>query len=406
MTDTAERGLPAGEHQVERRPIRVAHVAQLDEDAVSGRGRTVSGVDRTVSGLLTHLGAYGVESEFWNLSRASVSVSETTLGSVRNVSLPAYERSRSALFGPPGATRRFMDERRTKIDLLHLHSVFIPDNVWVAKRTGLPYVITPHGGYSPEVLRGRNRFLKIAWTWMHERSYVQGASLVHAVSPRELEQLRAMFKVDTLMFAPNAIELPTETVTAQQRMSLSPKRVSFLGRLAVDHKGLDVLLEGFARYVKSSGDADSELIIAGPDFRSGRAKLVALAASLLPDGCVRFPGPMFGEDKDSLLRSTRVFVHASRWEGMPYAVLEALATGCPVLLTPATNLGDLVEDYGAGVVSQGTAAGIHEGLARILDAPLDRYQAMSLAALRLASERFTWPKVAEQIAAAYRAILR
>jgi glycosyltransferase involved in cell wall biosynthesis len=165
------------------------------------------------------------------------------------------------------------------------------------------------------------------------------------------------------MFAPNAIELPAETVTPVQRMGASPKRMAFLGRLAVDHKGLDVLLEGYARYVKSSGAADSELIIAGPDFRSGRVQLQALTESLLPDGSVRFPGPLFGDDKDALLRSARVFVHTSRWEGMPFAVLEALATGCPVLLTPATNLGDVVQEYGAGVVVEGREA--VRGIARI-----------------------------------------
>jgi glycosyltransferase involved in cell wall biosynthesis len=405
MIDTARHGLLAGEDEVEKPPIRVAHVAQLHEDAVSGVVRTVSGVDRTVSGLLAHLGSFGVVPEFWNLSHDHGNVSEATLGPIRNVTLPAHGRSRSALFGLPEATRRFLDERRTEVDLLHLHSVFIPDHVWVAKRSELPYVLTPHGGYSPEVLHGRNRFLKTAWSWMHERKYVEGARLVQAVSPRELDQLRGTFEIDTLMFAPNAIELPVETVTPQRRTSMSPKRIAFMGRLAIDHKGLDMLLQGYARYVSSRGGAGSELIVAGPDFRSGRARLEALAASLLPQGSVRFPGQLFGEDKDALLRSAYVFVHTSRWEGMPFAVLEALATGCPVLLTPATNLSDVVQEYGAGVVVEGTAEAVGKGIGRILETPSDRYAAMCLAAQRLASERFTWPKVAEQVAAAYRAIL-
>jgi glycosyltransferase involved in cell wall biosynthesis len=358
-----------------------------------------------VSGLLAHLGAHGVVGEIWNLRQAQDAIAETILGSVRNVTLPAYGKSRSALFGLPETTRRFLDERRTEIDLLHLHSVFIPDNVWIAKRIGLPYVITPHGGYSPEVLRGRNRFLKTAWIRMHERRYVEGARLVHAVSSREREQLREIFDIKALMFAPNAIELTAGMVAPSERIDVSPKLITFIGRLAIDHKGLDVLLKGYARYVTSRGGADSELVIAGPDFRSGRGQLEALAASLLPKGSVRFPGPLFEEDKETLLRSAVVFVHTSRWEGMPFAVLEALARGCPVLLTPATNLGDEVRDYGAGIVVEGTAEAVCDGIARIVEAPSDRYAAMCVGARRLASERFTWPKVAEQVAAAYRHIL-
>jgi len=178
-----------------------------------------------------------------------------------------------------------------------------------------------------------------------------------------------------------------------------------MGRLAIDHKGLDVLLEGYARYVRSSGDADSELVIAGPDFRSGRSELEALTASLLLERSVQFPGALFGETKDALLRSARVFVHTSRWEGMPFAVLEALALGCPVLLTQATNLGDVVEEYGAGVVVEGTAEAVCDGIATILEMPAHRYSAMCTAAQRLVSEHFTWPKVAEQVAAAYHTML-
>ena len=150
---------------------------------------------------------------------------------------------------------------------------------------------------------------------------------------------------------------------------------------------------------------DTELVLAGPDFRSGQAELEALATRLLPHGGVRFVGPIFGEEKDALLRTARVFVHTSRWEGMPYAILEALAAGCPALLTPATNLGELVEEYGAGVVVEGTPEGVCDGLARILEAPPERYEAMCRAAWRLASERFTWASVAEQLSVAYRSLI-
>jgi glycosyltransferase involved in cell wall biosynthesis len=404
MTDPAQPGFPGDAHKVADAPIRVAHVAQLDPDAVTNMDRAASGVNRTISGLLTHLGAYGVIPELWNLCRAR-SITETTIGPVRQVTLPAYERRRSALLGLPEATRRFVDERRTEIDLLHMHSVFIPNNVWVANRSELPYAITPNGGYSPEVLLGRNRFLKTAWSWMHERKYVEEARFVHAVSPREMRLLRTMFKIDTLMVAPNAVELPRETITPQQRSGDVPKRIVFMGRLAIDHKGLDVLLEGYARYVRAGGHIDSELIIAGPDFRSGRRQLEALTASLLIEGRVRFSGSLFGTDKDAMLRSARVFVHTSRWEGMPFAVLEALGMGCPVLLTPATNLGDIVQDYGAGVVVEGTAEAVCDGIATILEMPAHRYTAMCVAAQRLVSEHFTWSKVAEQVAAAYRTML-
>jgi glycosyltransferase involved in cell wall biosynthesis len=396
VTDTAMQQAPSEAAAVPS--IRVAHVAELSE-------RSASGVDRTVAGLVTHLERFGVMPEVWYVSNRYTSVQERRSGSVRVFELPAHPRMRSAVSRLPGSTRRFIRERRHQIDMLHLHSVFIPDNVWVAREARLPYVITPHGGYAAEVIHGRNWAAKTLWMRMVERKYVGNASLIHAVSPRELDELRARFRARSFVYAPNAIDLPTTPVAPAERLLGSPRRVVFLGRLAVAHKGLDLLLEGYARCVRSQTDADVELIVAGPDFRSGRMRLEALAASLLPGDGPRFMGAVFGEDKDALMTSAYVFVHTSRWEGMPYAVLEALATGCPVLITPATNLAGFVEEYGAGLVVEGTAEAISEGLKRLLDLPPDEFGQMCSAARRLAEDRFTWPAVAEQMSAAYRTIL-
>lgn len=379
--------------------IRVAHVGAL-------AGSSASGVDRTLAGLVAHLDRYGIRPEVWELSPRYRAISHHQEGSVRVVHLPAFGRLKSAISGLPPETRRFIRERRAEIDLLHLHSVFIPANVSVAEAAGTPYVLTPNGGYSPEVLRGRNRVAKTAWMWARERDHVRGAALVHAVAPRELEQLRTTFRIDALLCVPNAIDLPADPGPPEGRMRTDPQWIVFLGRLAIGHKGLDTLLEAYARYLTWGRNAHTtELIIAGPDDRSGRARLEAMAASLLPKGAVRFVGPQFDREKEELLRRAGVFVHTSRWEGMPFAVLEALAMGCPVLLTRATNLGELVEEYGAGAVVEGTPEAIGRGLTNVLDAPVDRYVAMCSAARTLARERFSWPTVAEQIAAAYRRIL-
>jgi glycosyltransferase involved in cell wall biosynthesis len=380
------------------RVIRVAHVAEFSETSASG-------VNHTVFGLVSYLDSDGVRAEVWDLNTSHASVTERRVGSVSVFQLPSRTRVQSSLLRLPEATRRFIHERRNAIDLLHLHSVFIPENVWVARFARLPYVLTPHGGYSPRVLAGNKRIAKFVWMRMWERDYVRNASMIHAVSPQELEELRATFGARPFVFVPNAIDLPVVSTSPADRMLGPSKRIVFLGRLAIDHKGLDLLLEGYADYVRQQHDTDTELIVAGPDFRSGRRQLETLAASLLPHGHVRFTGPLFGRERDALLGSAYVFVHTSRWEGMPLAVLEALATGCPVLVTPATNLGHYIEEFGAGLVVGGSAQSVAEGLTRLLEMPAEDYETLCSAARRLASERFTWPIVAEQMSAEYSRIL-
>ena len=208
----------------------------------------------------------------------------------------------------------------------------------------------------------------------------------------------------SVLFVPNAIEIPREPGSATARRT-PRNRIVFLGRLAVEHKGLDTLLEGFARFMKDRSGTDCELILAGPDFRSGRAKLEALAGTLLPSGTVIFPGPVFGSGQRgtaqisiSLRAHFAVGGHAVRGAGSP----RRWFSGAP---HTSDEPGEFVEEFGAGVVVEGTAEGVHRGLQAILEAPPQRYEAMCSGGRRLATERFTWPRVADQMAAAYRGIL-
>ena len=378
--------------------IRVAHVGALVRSSASG-------VDRTLEGLVSNLAGQGVETEVWHPSPLNRTISELRSGGVEVVELPVYPRATSAVLGLPRATREFIRRRSADVDVLHLHSVFTPHNVWISRTAGLPFVVTPNGGYNVEVLHGRHRSAKAVWMWMHERRYVRAASTLHAVAPSELGQLRETFGVDELAFAPNGVELPSVVSDPASKTESSPKRVVFVGRLAVQHKGLDLLVGGYARFADRHADADVELVIAGPDERSGRAQLEALENAHPARRDIRFPGPVFGEAKDDLVRSAWFFVHPSRWEGMPFAVLEAIALGIPVLVTPETNLASFVRDAGAGIVIEGSADGVADGLASICDVSDERYAAMSDAARELAATQFSWPSIAGRIARVYRSIL-
>ena len=389
------RGDPPVDPEATR--IRVAHVGELSLTSASG-------VDRTVAGLAAHLEPLGVMTEVWHLSPRYASVRERTTGPVPVFDLPAHSRLGSIAMRLPSTTRRFIRARSHEIDVLHLHSVFIPDNVWVARQARLPYVITPHGGYSAKVLQGRKRLLKAFWMALEERRYVREASFVHAVSPPELEELRATFAAESFLYAPNAIDVaPNQRRTATHAAG-SRRRFLFLGRLAVAHKGLDLLMEGYIRFVRAHDPDRVELVVAGPDFRAGLARLKAIAASLPPEAAPRFLGPVFEDEKEALLASSDVFVHTSRWEGMPYAVLEALAAGCPVLITAATNLGAFVQEYGAGIVVEATPEGIADGMARIVELSPEDHHRMCTGARQLVQDRFTWPAVAEEVSAAYRSL--
>ncbi|HEV7301958.1 MAG TPA: glycosyltransferase family 4 protein [Tepidisphaeraceae bacterium] len=376
--------------------MRVAHLHNVRLEAANG-------IYKAVAGLAMHLPTAGVDVEAWHLDVKAKSIVERKVGTTTIYDLPSYSRGASALRGLPAETRAFIDRRQREIDIVHIHSVFLPNNVSVARRlTTVPYVVSPHGGYGEPVLRGSNRIGKAVWLAISERPMLQRAAFIHTVSEAERDEIKARWPELNVRFVPNGVDLPDEPTDALPQT----RDFIFLGRLAVDHKGLDRMVRGFAHYVRSlpAGTKPVRLILAGPDHRGGRAALEQLTADERIGEFVQFAGPVFGPEKLALLNNAMAMVHLSRWEGMPIAILEALSMSMPALLTPETNVGAMVERYSAGVVVQDgdDAAAVAKAfatMAQLADGPL---AAMRAAARQLIQDNFTWPIIASQQAALYR----
>ena len=360
------------------------------------------GPDRAVTNLVEHLSSNGVEAEVWHLDPRNDHVLERTVGDLRVFELPAYSRAIETLRGLVPNVKAFIGQRRGNVDLIHLHSVFTPHNVFIARAAGRPYVVSPRGGYSHAVLTGRRRWIKAGWMTMYERTFLDNAAALHAVSREEAQQLADLVPDARIVHIPNAVESPAQTPPPPRRGGM--RRILFIGRLAVRQKGLDLLLEGYARFVGSSR-SETELVIAGSDFRGGLAESARLSRSLSISDHVQFPGPVYGDAKAELLSTSHAFVHTSRWEGLPFAALEALAIGRPVVVTPETNLGRYVQEYEAGVVVAGTPEAIAEGLRFLIECDPPSLDAMSQNAVRLASEKFSWPEVTRQMVNLYERVL-
>jgi len=102
--------------------------------------------------------------------------------------------------------------------------------------------------------------------------------------------------------------------------------IASMGRLT-EQKGFDLLLQAFSKVAREHPDWRLMIIGDGPL----RGQLEALAETLELSSRVTFTGLV--RDPNELLAKARLFVMASRFEGFPYAALEALASGLPVIYT-------------------------------------------------------------------------
>ena len=93
------------------------------------------------------------------------------------------------------------------------------------------------------------------------------------------------------------------------------------------------------------------------------------------------------------------FALLSHSEGLPVAVLEAMAAALPVIITQDCNLPEVALHH-AGEIVRGNIDEVAKALARVFDEPI-RAKMMGLNGRQLVSERFTWARVARRTIQTY-----
>lgn len=233
--------------------------------------------------------------------------------------------------------------------IVHLHSVFLPELYAVGmalKKASIRFVLTPHGGYASESMK-KNYLLKSLYMLLFEKYLILKAFKLHAIGRSEVNDFSTLSPSGSIVLIPNGqdpsevVFSPTEAITPGQRPLFG-----FCGRLAKKHKGLDLLIKGFAEYKKTDGNGELWLIGDGPD----KSFLKKLIQKEKISDFVIFLGKMVEDTKLSHISKMDVFVHTSRWDGIPMAVLEAAALGKPLLVSQATNMSDFIEEYKNGIV--------------------------------------------------------
>lgn len=108
------------------------------------------------------------------------------------------------------------------------------------------------------------------------------------------------------------------------------RNLLYFGRIDIHTKGLDILLESIAKVTEISDDID--LVIGGKGTHSDEERFVKMAESFDLSKRVFLKGYVSGDEKYDLLKSSLIFLAPSRFENFGGAILEAMASGCPVVI--------------------------------------------------------------------------
>jgi len=219
------------------------------------------------------------------------------------------------------------------------------------QRVGIPYVFTGHGQFS---FRSPLHWLKKFIYLQSQRRGPRQAGGLHFLAKRTEQWARFLlpaFKGTKLVLGnlvtspPDLAGLPA-AARSDYQLPDDAFVLVFVGRLDVDIKGLDLLVEALSCLPNRF-----HLVLAGPDWKGGQAKLHKLADRYRCRDRIRFPGPVYGEKKWALFKMADVFVSPSRYEAFNIAQAEAMAAGLPVVTSTATSLAPELRVAGAAILA-------------------------------------------------------
>lgn len=287
--------------------------------------------------------------------------------------------------------------------ILHLHGVWMGFQWWAARvalQQGTPALLSPHGMLNGWHFRQRGfkELRKLIYWRTMAYPALRHISVIHAVTPRERDELAQWFPGQSIRVIPNAIDLEAmDHLRSNAGAATSPlpdePYLLFLGRLH-PVKGIDLLIEAFAKCITEI-KCKFRLLIVGPESDpSYSAKLRSLVRRLGVEEKVTFLGPVFGPQKIPLYQHAWAFCAPSRTEVMGLVNLEAAAAQLPVVTTHETGLCGWEE--GGGVLVHPRVEELTRALKQVFSWSESERQDRGQKLRQLVERRYSWQAVGPQ----------
>ena len=164
--------------------------------------------------------------------------------------------------------------------------------------------------------------------------------------------------------------------------------ILFLSRLH-PKKGLHYLIPALGKLTQYR----FTFVVAGSGAKEYEAEIESLVVSTGIRDRTHFTGFVAGETKNLLMQGSDLFVLTSHAENFGIAVLESLAVGVPVLVTPGVALAAFVQQHQLGYVPELDVLAIAKAIEQYLTHP-QAAQDMGDRARQIIIEQYTWDKIA------------
>ncbi|WP_138475909.1 glycosyltransferase [Dyadobacter bucti] len=303
---------------------------------------------------------------------------------------------------------QYLKKHVHEYDVVHMHGIWhfgslapflIPNNAIK--------VITIHGLLDKWAV-AHSKWKKRLVTALYQKKLLGKADLIQINNTdEEQDVIRYLgYRPKNMVIVPNGmklsdyVNLPAKgTFRAKHGIGADQKLILFMGRLNIK-KGLDLLLPAFQKVHEQLPEAI--LILAGPDD-GYQAETENFIRENNLGARIKLVGMLTDTHKREALSDADMFVLPSYSEGFSIAVLEAMTSKVPALVSDRVGFGDYIRRYDAAYLTPLTPDGVSEGLLKILQ---DENYAKDIAnrAYNMVTENFDIKVVANQLLEEYKKI--
>jgi len=277
-----------------------------------------------------------------------------------------------------------------------VHAFFGFPTGWLCYRTAnkLPYIISLRGSDVP----GKHARLAIDYKILGPLfKLIWGkASALVACSEGLKERSLRFLPIAVIDVIPNGVD--TERFSpAQNKDRNDTFKLLTAGRLSVT-KRVEMLIDA-VEILHKAGMKISFTIVGGG---AGKGLLRQIISAKKLDAVIKVAGRIEAEKMPEVYRQSDLFISASMQEGMSNAMLEAMASGLPIVTTRCEGVEELIGDNGV-IVENDSALSIADAVKKAAS-DTDEYDAMCAAA-RKKSEQFNWSNVGRGYLQIYRRVM-
>lgn len=288
---------------------------------------------------------------------------------------------------------------RDRIQILHDNGLWLQTNHNIAslsRELQIPRVVSPRGMATEWAMQYKSWKKKLAWS-LYQRKDLEGIACFHATSNEEARSLLALGVNCPVAVIPNGVEVPPIEETRSHKSGA--RTALFLSRINPT-KGLLNLVHAWSA-VKP---ANWRLLIAGPDENGHRKEVEAQIESQNLGKCISFLGELDDHEKWSQYQNADLFILPTFSENFGLAIVEALASGLPVITTKGAPWHQLQKENCGWWIDIGV-----DPLVEAIRAATnlnDEQRTLMGDRGRELSFQFTWSSIAKRMADLYKWVLK